>query len=167
MPARTGPRTVKVPAGASTIRIPRQRRSGRRSDPFVVVVPERPSLTRLALGATADLVWRHRGALAPLGIAVGVFLVATLLHALAWWSGLALVPAAVGPLVWLALVQHRRPAAARAVCWRVAFALLTTAAGAWAALAAGFGPLAGPLEVWWLLTFVAAQTTWLIARHSN
>lgn len=48
MSSRTRARGAKTAAGVHTIRIPRQR--GRRgADPFVVVVPERPSLTREAL----------------------------------------------------------------------------------------------------------------------
>jgi hypothetical protein len=35
------------------------------------------------------------------------------------------------------------------------------------ALAAGFGPLAGPLALLWLLILITAQTVWLIIRPSR
>ncbi|MGW2325699.1 hypothetical protein ACWC5C_08040 [Streptomyces sp. NPDC001700] len=167
MSSRTRARTVKTAAGVTTVRIPRQR--GRRShDPFVVVVPERPTLTRLALDATALWLWKHRRALAPLALGLLAFPVTALLHVLAWWSALLLAPAAAGPALWLALVQRRRPAADKAVWgWRITLAALGASGLAWAALAAGFGPLAGPLELWWLLNLITAQTAWLIVRRTT
>lgn len=57
MSSRTRARGAKTAAGVHTIRIPRQR--GRRgADPFVVVVPERPSLTREALAVVGG--WLDR-----------------------------------------------------------------------------------------------------------
>ncbi|MFE1937544.1 hypothetical protein ACFW95_45680 [Streptomyces sp. NPDC059474] len=167
MSSRTRARTVKTAAGVTTVRIPRQR--GRRShDPFVVVVPERPTLTRQALNALALLLWDHRRALAPLTLGLLTFPLTALLHLLAWWSALLLAPAAAGPLVWLGIVQRRRPAADKAVwSWRIATAALGVSGFAWAAVAAGFGPLAGPLELWWLLNLIAAQTAWLIVRRTS
>ncbi|AGP55888.1 MULTISPECIES: hypothetical protein [Streptomyces violaceusniger group] len=166
MSSRTRARTVKTAAGVTTVRIPRQR--GRRSaDPFVVVIPERPTLTRLALDAAARWLWKHRRALAPLALGVLALPITALLHVMAWWSALVLAPAAAGPLLWLGIAQRRRPAANGSV-WglRIAAALLGTSGIAWAASAAGFGPLAGPLELWWLLNLIAAQTTWLIVRRT-
>ncbi|WP_432013909.1 hypothetical protein [Streptomyces cucumeris] len=166
MSSRNRTRTAKTAAGVTAVHIPRQR--GRRSSqPFVVVVPERPSLVRQALGGLALLLWDHRRALAPLALGLLAFPAAALLHALAWWSALMLAPAAAGPGLWLANLQRRRPAADKAVWgWRIALAVLGTSGLAWAALAAGFGPLAGPLELWWLLTLIAAQTAWLIVRRT-
>ncbi|MCC4320018.1 hypothetical protein [Streptomyces malaysiensis] len=166
MSSRTRARTVKTAAGVTTVRIPRQR--GRRSaDPFVVVVPERPTLTRLALDAAARWLWKHRRALAPLTLGVLAFPVTALLHVMAWWSGLVLAPATVVPALWLAIAQRRRPAKGAGVWgWRISAAVLGTSGLAWAASAAGFGPLAGPLELWWLLNLIAAQTTWLIVRRT-
>ncbi|MEU6001884.1 hypothetical protein ABZ837_29215 [Streptomyces sp. NPDC047197] len=160
-------RGVKVPAGATTVRIPRQR--GRRSaQPFIVVVPDRPSLSREAAGFLGRLLWEHRRALAPLALAVLALPVTAVLHALAWWSGLLLAPLAAGPLVWLLIAQRRRPAADRGVLgWRIGLALLATAATAWLALGAAFGPLAGPLELLWLLTLIAGQSAWLIVRRTS
>lgn len=153
-------------AGVHTVRIPRQR--GRRgSDPFVVVVPERPSLTREALTALGGWLWRSRRALAPTGFAVLAFVAAGLLHAIAWWSGLLLAPVAAGPLVWLLLMQRRRSGTGSVLAWRIGVAALATSALAWLALAAGFGPLAGPLELIWLLTLITAQSAWLIVRRTH
>ncbi|AZS71450.1 hypothetical protein DDE74_11250 [Streptomyces lydicus] len=166
MSSRTRTRAVKA-AGVTTVRLPRQR--GRRAaDPFVIVVPERPSLTRQALSGLALIVWNHRRALAPLALGLLAFPLVSLLHVLAWWSAFLLAPAAVGPAVWLAIVQRRRAAAGKAVWgWRITLAVLGSSSLAWAALAAGFGPLAGPLELWWLLNLIAAQTAWLIVRRTH
>ncbi|MFB6934368.1 hypothetical protein [Streptomyces chartreusis] len=166
MSSRTRTRAVKSGASVHTVRIPRQR--GRRgSDPFVVVVPERPSLTRQALAGLGLMLWDHRRALAPTGFAVLALAVAGLLHALAWWSGLLLAPLATAPAVWFGIVQRRHSATGSTLAWRIALTVLATLASAWAALAAGFGPLAGPLEVVWLLTLIAAQTAWLIVRRTH
>jgi hypothetical protein len=157
---------VKKAAGVHTVRIPRQ--SGRRgSAPFVVVVPERPSLTREALTALGGWLWRSRRALLPTVLAVLALVVAGLLHVIAWWSGLLLAPTAAGPLLWLLLMQRRRPATGSVLAWRIGLAALASSALAWLATAAGFGPLAGALELWWLLTLITAQTAWLIVRRTH
>ncbi|MGW3416635.1 hypothetical protein [Streptomyces phaeochromogenes] len=167
MTSRTRPRrAVKVPAGATTVRIPRQR--GRRSaQPFVVVMPERPSLTREALSVVGGLLWHFRRALAPTGFAVLALAVTALLHTIAWWSGLILAPTAAAPLVWLLVMQRRRPTTGTTLAYRIALATLAASSLAWLALAAGFGPLAGALELWWLLTLLTAQTMWLIVRRTH
>lgn len=166
MSSRSRTRSVKTAAGVTSVHIPRQR--GRRSaQPFVVVVPERPSLTREALAAVGGLLWRFRRPLAPTGLALLAFVVTAILHAIAWWSGLLLAPAAAVPVLWLGVMQRRRPASGSVLAWRIGLALLATTTAAWAALAAGFGPLAGSLELWWLLTWIAAQTAWLIVRHTR
>ncbi|MEW2397505.1 hypothetical protein [Streptomyces sp. NPDC046862] len=165
MSSRTRTRAVKTAAGVHTVRIPRQR--GRRSDPFVIVVPERPSLTREAFGFIGRALWRFRRALAPTALAVLALPVTAILHVLAWWSGLLLAPVAAAPLVWLLVMQRRRPATGTTLGWRTGLAALAVTASAWVALAAGFGPLAGPLELLWLLTLIAAQTVWLIVRRTQ
>ncbi|MEG8277108.1 hypothetical protein [Streptomyces sp. AHA2] len=166
MSSRTRTRPVKTAAGVHTVRIPRQR--GRRgAQPFLVVVPEHPSLTREALGFVGRGLWSVRHALAPTGIAVLALAVTALLHVIAWWSGLLLAPLAAAPAVWLWIVQRRRPARSSTLVWRIALTVLATFASAWAALAAGFGPLAGPLALLWLLTLIAAQTAWLIVRRTH
>ncbi|MFE9287425.1 hypothetical protein [Streptomyces olivaceus] len=166
MSARIRARGAKTAASVHTVRIPRQR--GRRgADPFVVVVPERPSLTREALAVVGGWLWRSRRALAPTGLAVLALAVAAVLHVIAWWSGLLLAPAVAGPLVWLLVMQRRRPATGSVLLWRVALAALASSALAWLAVAAGFGPLAGALELWWLLTLLTAQSAWLVVRRTH
>ncbi|MCL6738592.1 hypothetical protein [Streptomyces neyagawaensis] len=165
MSSRTRTRAVKTAAGVHTVRIPRQR--GRRSDPFVIVVPERPSLTREALGFVGRTLWRFRRALAPTALAVLAWPVTAVLHVIGWWSGLVLAPAALVPALWVLLMQRRRPVSGSVLGWRIGLAVLATLAAAWLALAAGFGPLAGPLALLWLLTLIAAQTTWFFVRPSR
>ncbi|MDT0388266.1 hypothetical protein [Streptomyces dubilierae] len=166
MSSRTRTRTVKTAAGIHTVLIPRQR--GRRgSDPFVIVVPERPSLTREALGFVGRSLWTFRRALAPTGLSVLAFLMAGLLHLIAWWSALVIAPVAAAPLGWVLVMQRRRPARAAALAWRIGLAALATLAAVWLALAAGFGPLAGPLALLWLLIWLTAQTAWLVVRHTH
>ncbi|NUV62797.1 hypothetical protein [Streptomyces sp. CAI-85] len=166
MSSRTRTRAVKTGAGVHTVRIPRQR--GRRSaQPFVIVVPERPSLTREALGFVGRVLWRFRAALAPTGLSVLAFVVAGLLHLTAWWSSLVVAPLAAVPVVWLLVMQRRRPARGSTFGWRVGLTVLATAAAMWLALAAGFGPLTGPLPLLWLLVWIAAQTTWFVVRPSR
>ncbi|WP_394432509.1 hypothetical protein [Streptomyces sp. SGAir0957] len=169
MPSRTSSRrrTAKVPAGATVINLPRQRRTGRAGQPFIVVVPTHPTWKQRLAAATGRAIWNQRRALIPTFGALFVLPLTALLHALAWWTGLVLAPLAAGPLVWLLTMQRRRPAGERTVlAWRLALALLTTATLAWTALAAAFGPLAGPLGVLWLLLWTLAQTGWLIVRHT-
>ncbi|MER5549653.1 hypothetical protein ABT072_46490 [Streptomyces sp. NPDC002589] len=163
MSSRTRARGVKSAAGVHTIHIPRQR-GRRRAQPFVVVVPEQPSLTREALGFLGRGLWRFRGALAPTFLAVLAWPLTAILHALAWWSGLLLAPLAVVPALWLGFVHIRRPARSITFVWRAGLALLATVAFVWLVLAAGFGPLAGPLPLIWLLIWLVAQTAWLIVR---
>ena len=165
MSSRTRTRKVKTAAGVHTVQIPRQR--GRRAQPFVVVVPERPSLTREALGFVGRGLWMARHALAPTGIALLALVVTGLLHVIAWWSALVLAPVAVAPAVWFAVVQRSRPAHGSTLAWRITLAVFATLASAWAALAAGFGPWAGALPLVWLLTLIAAQTTWFIVRRTH
>ncbi|MFF5155380.1 hypothetical protein ACFY3N_03740 [Streptomyces sp. NPDC000348] len=166
MSSRIRARGAKTTAGVHTVRIPRQR--GRRgAAPFVVVVPERPSLTREALAVVGGWLWRSRRALAPTALAVLALVVAALLHVIAWWSALLLAPTAAGPLAWLLITQRRRPATGSVLAWRIGLAALTSSALAWLAVAAGFGPLAGALELWWLLTLITTQTAWLIVRRTH
>ncbi|GAB7108241.1 hypothetical protein JCM4814A_65550 [Streptomyces phaeofaciens JCM 4814] len=149
-----------------TVQIPRQR--GRRgAQPFVIVVPESPSLAREAAGFIGRAVWKGRRALAPTGLALVALAVTGLLHVLGWWTGLVLAPLAAAPGAWLWFLQVRRPGRGTVALWRAGLALLATLTAAWAALAAGFGPLAGPLELVWLLMWITAQTAWLIVRRTH
>ncbi|MGJ5898488.1 hypothetical protein ACSCBZ_42065 [Streptomyces niveiscabiei] len=162
MSSRTRARTVKTAAGVHTLRIPRQR--GRRGEQVVIVVPERPTLTRLAAGWAGRALWRSRRTLAPTALALTALPLSGVLHLLAWWSSLLLTPLALAPLVWLWVVQRRRPAKGSVVLWRAGLSALATLAAVWLSLAAGFGPLAGPLPLLWLLLLVAAQTVWIVVR---
>ncbi|MFJ2651155.1 hypothetical protein ACIO1C_31095 [Streptomyces sp. NPDC087420] len=163
---RSRVRAQKVAAGVTTVRIPRQR-GQRGSQPFVVVVPERPSLTREVLSAAGRLLWRFRRPLIPTALALLALPVTGVLHMIAWWSGLLLAPVAIVPAVWLCLTQRRRPASGAVLAWRISLTTLATLSLAWAALASGFGPLAGPLELGWLLLLLTTQTVWLIVRRSS
>lgn len=166
MSSRARARGVKTAAGVHTVRIPRQR--GRRhAEPFIVVVPERPSLAREAAAVLGGLLWRSRHALVPTALALVAVVVAGLLHVMAWWSGLLLAPVAAGPLAWLLIVQRRRPATGTVLAWRIGLAALVSSALAWLATAAAAGPLAGALELWWLLTWITAQSAWLIVRRTH
>lgn len=143
-------------------------RTRRTRQPYVVVMPEhRRSLTGRAAGAVVLLAWDHRRALAPTGLALLAFLLTAVLHTLAWWCGLVLTPAALAPLVWLAIVQRSHPEVGSALAWRIALSIVSTLAGGWVALATTVGPLAGPLEIWWLLALIGSQTAWLIVRRTH
>ncbi|MET8981045.1 hypothetical protein ABZX85_36125 [Streptomyces sp. NPDC004539] len=158
MSSRTRARTVKTAAGVHTLNIPRQR--GRRGEQVVIVVPERPTLTRLAAGWAVRALWNARRVLAPTALALLAMPLAGVLNLLAWWSSLLLAPLALAPAVWLLVMHRRRPAKGSVVLWRAGLVALATAAAVWLCLAAGFGPLAGPLPLLWLLALIAAQTTW-------
>ncbi|MGW3955158.1 hypothetical protein ACWEKM_30430 [Streptomyces sp. NPDC004752] len=165
MSSRTRTRGMKSAAGIHTVRLPRQR--GRRSaQPFIVVVPEQPSLTREALSFLGRMLWRFRGALAPTGLALLAFVGTAVLHSIAWWSGLILAVAAAGPGMWLGSVQYRRPSKGSTLRLRIATAVGATFVLGWVALAAGFGPLAGPLAQIWLTGLIVAQCAWFFVRRS-
>lgn len=153
------------PRIGTTVRVPRSR--GRRGDPFVVVVPERPSLTRQALTGLALIAWDHRRAFAPIPLALLALGLSALVHSVAWWSGLVLAPVAAAPLVWLWIVQHRHPEGGSALAWRIALSVTSTLAVGWAAAASLFGPFAGPLELLWLLALIGTQTAWPIVRRTR
>ncbi|MFE7072320.1 hypothetical protein ACFU96_19775 [Streptomyces sp. NPDC057620] len=167
MTSRTRPRrALKVPAGATTVRIPRQR--GRRNaQPFVVVMPERRSLTREAVSALGGVLWHFRRQLAPTGFAVLAFALSGLLHILAGWSGFLIGTAAVLAAGWLAIVQRNRPETGTVLAWRIGLASLAFLAASWVATATVLGPLTGPLETVWLLICIAAQAVWLIVRRTH
>ncbi|MFE6173718.1 hypothetical protein [Streptomyces sp. NPDC056464] len=152
-------------AGVHTVRIPHQR--GRRSQPFLIVVPDRPSLIREAFAVLGRGLWHYRRPLAPTALALLAWPVTAILHAIAWWSGLLLAPATLVPVLWLLVMQRRRGARSSVLAWRVCLAGVATITAAWAALASGFGPLAGPLPLFWLLAWLVAQTAWLIVCRSH
>ncbi|MFH9070256.1 hypothetical protein [Streptomyces alboflavus] len=157
MSSRTRPRarTMKVPAGATTVRIPRQR--GRRQQSFVFVVPERPTLTGQALRTAGRLFWRHRAALLPAGLSVLALIATAVLHVLAPWAGIGIVVVGLLPLIALLTPPlSRRWLKSGDRMWQWAAAVLAAVVGLWAGLAILLGPLAGPLEVLWFLGLLAA-----------
>ncbi|EXU86280.1 membrane protein [Streptomyces noursei PD-1] len=151
----------------TAVHIPHQR--GRRGDaPFVVVVPQRPTLTARAAAAVGWWVWEHRLALAPTLLGLVALPLSAVLHLLAWWSGVLLTPLAGVPLAWLITLQRDDPALDRAAFgWRLALTLAAITAVAWLALAAAFGPLAGPLGWLWVFLLIAAQSIWSLVRRSH
>ncbi|MER5300183.1 hypothetical protein ABT039_12090 [Streptomyces lasiicapitis] len=158
MSSRTRPRarTVKVPAGATSVRIPRQR--GRRQQSFLLVVPERPTLTSQALRTAGRLLWRHRLALLPTGLAVLSLIVTAVLHALAPWASVLVATVGLLPLILLLTPTplYRRRLADESRAWRWGAAAVAAVLGLWSGLAILLGPLAGPLEVLWFLGLLAA-----------
>ncbi|QIB44878.1 hypothetical protein [Streptomyces aureoverticillatus] len=166
MSSRTRPRarTVKVPAGATTVRIPRQR--GRRQQSFLLVVPERPTLSSQALRTAGRLLWRHRLALLPTGLAVLSLIVTAVLHALAPWASVLVATVGLLPLIMLLTPSpYRRRLADENRAWKWGAAAVAAVVGLWSGLAILLGPLAGPLEVLWFLGLLAAHGLWFALRR--
>ncbi|WP_217552680.1 hypothetical protein [Streptomyces sp. GbtcB6] len=164
MSSRTRARR-RTAASVHSIHIPRQR--GRRgSQPFIVVVPEHPSLTREAFGFAGRLLWRFRSALAPTLLALLALALTAVMHALSCWYGLVFLPVALAPAAWLGIMHVRRPRSGSTLYWRITASAAVTLAVIWLLLAAVFGPFAGPLEGIWLSGWILAQAAWLIVRRS-
>lgn len=168
MSRRSRSHTVKVPAGATTVRIPRQR-GFRAAAPVVVLVPEqRPSLTSRAAWAAGRWMWHRRAAWAPSGIAVGVFAAMAAVHVVAAWMVWPLAAATLVPAAGLWWVRRKRPELFGERTARLAaLTVLATAALGWAAATVHFGALTVPLAWVWLLLAVAAQVFWLVVRRSH
>ncbi|WP_125263124.1 hypothetical protein [Streptomyces alboflavus] len=166
MSSHTRPRarTMKVPAGTTTVRIPRQR--GRRQQSFVLVVPERPTLTSQALRTMGRLLWSHRLALFPAGLAVLSLIATAVLHALAPWAGVLVATVGLLPLAALLTPPLRRRLSGGVRVWQWGGAALAAVVSLLAALAIVFGPLAGPLEVAWVLGLLAAYALRAAIRRS-
>lgn len=157
---------MKVPAGATTVRIPRQR--GRRQQSFVLVVPERPTLTSQALRTAGRLLWRHRAALLPAGLAVLALIATAVLHALAPWAGLLVAVVGLLPLiVLLSPPLSRRWSKGGVRVWQWSAAAIAAGVGLWAAAAILLGPLAGPLEILWFLGLLAAYALRAAVRRTT
>ncbi|WP_433340611.1 hypothetical protein [Streptomyces sp. CA-253872] len=164
MNTRTRARVLKT--GAHTVQIPRAR--GRRGQsPYVVVVPERPSLAHEATAALLRWLWRSRTALAPTGAALGAFVLGVLLHLLAPWAVWLLAPLAAAPLVWFVLAHRARPAHGPALAWRTGLVALALSALAQLAASVACGPFASGLGVWWLFNLLVAQTVWPVLRRTR
>ncbi|MFD7571374.1 hypothetical protein ACFV6U_12760 [Streptomyces sp. NPDC059810] len=168
MSHRSRSRAVKVPPGATTVRIPRQRGS-RPAAPVVVLIPEqRPSLTSRAAWAAGRWAWRHRAAWAPSAAAIGIYAVTTAVHLIAPWMVWVLAVATFAPAAGLWWVRRSRPETFGEHFARlISLAVLATAALGWAAATVHFGPLTGPLVWVWLLLATAAQVFWLVVRRSH
>lgn len=162
MSSRTRTRTPKASAGVHTVRIPGRR--GRRSQPLLIVVPERPSLIRQAFAGLAGAAWVHRRALAPTVLAVLAFVLAAVLHVLAWWSCFLPAAAVVAPLAWLVILQRGNPVTGSDLAWRIGATSVAALAALWMTAAVTFGPVAGPLELLWLLALIGVQTAWIVVR---
>ncbi|EFL01368.1 integral membrane protein [Streptomyces sp. SPB78] len=166
MNSRTRTRARLLKTGAHTVQIPRTR--GRRGmSPYVVVVPERPSLTHEAAAVLLRWLWRSRTALAPTGVALGAFVLGVLLHLVAPWAVYLLAPLAAAPLAWLVLAHRARPAHGPALAWRAGLVALAASVLAQLAASVAYGPLAGGLGVWWLLNLLLAQTAWPVLRRTH
>ncbi|MFB7392279.1 hypothetical protein [Streptomyces sp. NPDC056191] len=160
-------RAVKVPPGATTVRIPRQRGS-RPAAPVVVLIPEqRPSLTSRAAWAAGRWAWRHRAAWAPSAAAVSVFAVTAAVHVIAPWMVWVLAAAALTPTAGLWWCRRHRPEIFAQPARLATLTVLATAAFAWAAATVHFGPLNAPLAWVWLLLATTAQVFWLVVRRSR
>ncbi|MFJ4434769.1 hypothetical protein [Streptomyces sp. NPDC088923] len=164
MNSRTRARLLKT--GAHTVQIPRTR--GRRGmSPYVVVVPERPSLTHEATAMLLRWLWRSRAGLVPTGVALGALLLGVLLHLLAPWAVWLLAPLAAAPLAWLTLAHRSHPAHGPALAWRAGLTAVALSVLAQLAATVAYGPLTGGLGVWWLLNLLVAQTVWPVLRRTR
>ncbi|MFB8077844.1 hypothetical protein [Streptomyces sp. NPDC056013] len=167
MSSRSRSRAVKVPPGATTVRIPRQRGS-QPGAPVVVLIPEqRPSLTSRAAWAAGRWAWRHRAAWAPSAAAVGAFAVTAAVHVIAPWMVWVLAAATLAPVAGLWWCRRHRPEVFAQPARLATLAGLATAAFAWAAATVHFGPLTALLAWVWLLLTVAVQVFWLVVRRSR
>ncbi|MGW5341764.1 hypothetical protein [Streptomyces sp. NPDC004050] len=151
------------PSAASTVRIPRQRGS----EPVILVLsPEPPTLTTRAALAAGRWVWKHRRAWAPTGIATTLLVLTGVVHLIEPRTGWVLAVLALAPAgVWAWGMLRRRPTSRQAIVWRALLAAFATAAGAWIALAAGFGPAHPALFTAWAVLTLISQTGWLMARR--
>ncbi|MFH8787563.1 hypothetical protein [Streptomyces roseoverticillatus] len=154
-------------ARVTTVHIPQQR--GRRQDaPFVVVVPERPSLLARAAAAVGWWLWRTRRSWVPTGAAVLLLPFTGVVHLMAPHAGSVLAVVAALPVLWLAAASRKRPAPGKSVLrWRVTITAVITALTGWTALAVFYGPFAGPLPWLWLLVAGAAQGAWSLLRRPS
>ncbi|MET8969176.1 hypothetical protein [Streptomyces hydrogenans] len=168
MSRRSRPRTVQVPPGATTVRIPRQR-GAKNAPPVVVLVSEpRPSLSSRLAQAAGGWAWKHRAAWAPTGYAVLAYVLTAVVHAIAPWMVYVLAPAALVPLLALAWVRAKHPGRVGERPGRLlTAAVLATLALGWAAATVHYGPLTVPLAWTWAGLTLAVQVFWLVVRRSK
>ncbi|MFH8729407.1 hypothetical protein [Streptomyces termitum] len=162
------PRTVQVPPGATTVRIPAQR--GAKNAPPVVVLVSEPASSwssRLARAA-GGWAWHHRAAWAPTAYAVLAYVLAAIVHVIAPWMVFVLAPAAPVPLLawwWTRVKQPERTGEHPGRL--LTAAVLAVLATAWAAALVHCGPLAVALAWSWVGLTVVVQVFWLVVRRSK
>ncbi|MFK3732503.1 hypothetical protein ACI2LJ_19795 [Streptomyces sp. NPDC088090] len=168
MARRSRPRTVQVPPGATTVRIPTQRGTKGAPPVFVVVSESRPSLSSRLARAAGGWAWRHRASWAPTAYAALAYLLTTVIHLIAPWMVFVLAPAATAPglALWWARAKHPDRVGERPGRLLTAAALATLAV-AWAAAVVRYGPLTVPLAWAWVGQTVAVQVFWLVVRRSK
>ncbi|MFD6344422.1 hypothetical protein ACFWF9_06810 [Streptomyces roseolus] len=168
MARRSRPRSVQVPPGATTIRIPTQRGTKNAPPVFIVVSEARPTLTSRIARAVGGWAWRHRAAWAPTAYAVLAYVLTAVVHLIAPWMVYVLAPAAFVPPLALRWIQVGRPKRITERPGRLlAAAVLATLATAWTAATVHYGPLAFPLAWVWVGLTVVVQVFWLVVRCSK
>ncbi|MGA5493106.1 hypothetical protein ACPCSP_01895 [Streptomyces cinereoruber] len=168
MARRSRPRTVQVPPGATTVRIPTQRGTKNAPPVFVVVSESRPTLSSRIARAVGGWAWRHRAAWAPTAYAVLAYILTTVIHLIAPWMVYVLTPAAFVPLLSLWWIQAKDPERIRERpgCFLTAAALAWLAL-LWAAALVHYGPLTVPLAWSWAGLALTVQALWLVVRRSK
>ncbi|MFJ5706987.1 hypothetical protein [Streptomyces sp. NPDC093105] len=168
MARRSRPRTVQVPPGATTVRIPTQRGAKGAPPVFVVVSEARPTLSSRIARALGGWAWRHRAAWAPTAYAVLAYVLTAVVHLIAPWMVYLLAPAAFVPPLALRWFRVGRPERVGERPGRLlTTAVLTTLATAWTAATVHYGPLSVPLAWSWVGLTAAVQVFWLVVRRSK
>ncbi|MFH9957199.1 hypothetical protein ACH4OX_23670 [Streptomyces roseolus] len=168
MARRSRPRTVQVPPGATTVRIPTQRGAKNAPPVFVVVSEAQPTLSSRLARAVGLWAWRHRAAWAPTGYAVLSYVLTAVVHLIAPWMVYVLAPAAFVPLLALYGIQAKDPGRIRERPVRfLTAAALAALATAWTAATVHYGPLTVLLAWSWVGLAVAVQVFWLVVRRSK
>ncbi|MGW3375147.1 hypothetical protein [Streptomyces hydrogenans] len=162
------PRSVQVPPGATTVRIPTQRGAKGAPPVFVVVSETRPTLSARIARALGGWAWRHRAAWAPTGYAALAYLLTAVVHLIGPWMVYVLAPAATLPLLGLWWVRVKSPERIGERPGRLlTAAVLATLATGWTAALVHYGPLAVLLAWVWAGLTVAVQVFWLVVRRSK
>ncbi|MFE7596292.1 hypothetical protein [Streptomyces sp. NPDC057494] len=168
MARRSRPRTVQVPSGATTVRIPTQRGAKNAPPVFVVVSETRPSLSSRIARAVGGWAWSHRASWAPTGYAVLAYGLVAVVHLLAPWMVFVLALATPVPLLGLWRTRSKYPERIGERPARLATAtVLAAVAVGWAAATVHYGPLIGPLAWAWVGLTVAVQSFWLVIRRTK
>ncbi|MCW5254283.1 hypothetical protein [Streptomyces sp. SHP 1-2] len=160
-------RAVRVPQGATTVRIPRQR-GGSNVPPVFVVVSERPSLSSRIARTVGGWAWHHRAVWAPTAYAVLVYVLAAVVHVTAPWMVFVLSLATPIPLLAWWWTKTKHPERTGEYPGRLlTAAVLTALATAWAAAAVRYGPLVSAVAGAWAVLALVVQVFWLVVRRSK